>query len=390
MLSQFSIQIMNFYVLTRIFTRTHSTIAVAFIWIASALPALIFGPFSGVIVDSFSRRKMLVATNLLQAATISLLLFMGRGIFHLYVIVFLYWLFDLAYFPSQQASAAQLVAKKSLVLANTLFTFTQQFSILVGFGLGGVLLALLGGKSTIIVASVNLVLAAIAVRFLPYDTPPTKFGDKSLFKFWQDTRAGYKFIRTHSLVLMPFLILVFTQVLIAIIATTIPSYTHDVLGWDLNKASVILIIPGVLGAILTMYFLPSFIQKYRNKQIIEAGILMGGLALLAMFGVSFLPAFKTIPAMLIAVGLGACTALVLGPAQSLLQERTPNWFQGRVYGHMGFLLILATILPLLLAGTVADTLGIAVLMGVMGAIMVVTYFFIKERGDHVMANGFGF
>lgn len=389
MLSQFSIQIMNFYVLTRIFTRTHSTIAVSLIWIASALPALLFGPFSGVVVDSFSRRKMLVATNILQAVTIALLLFPARGIFHYYVIVFLYWLFDQAYFPSQQASASQLVEKKNLVLANTLFTFTQQFSILVGFGLGGVLLSIVGPTPTIIVATINLLLAAVAVRFLPYDVPPTKFADKNLFRFWQDLQAGYRFIRNHTLVLMPLLMIVFTQVFIAIISTTIPSYTHDVLHWDLNKAGVILIIPGVLGAILTLYSMPAVIKKYRKKIIIETGILIGGLALLAMFGIAFLPMFRTIPAMIIAIGLGMCTALVLAPSQALLQERTPTWFQGRVYGHMGFLLILTTILPLLFAGTIADALGIATLMGIMGVIMVLIYFFIKERGDYVLANGLG-
>lgn len=390
MLSQFSIQIMNFYVLTRIFSRTQSTIAVSLIWIASALPALLFGPFSGVIVDSFSRRKMLVATNILQALTIALLLLPARGIFHYYVIVFLYWLFDQAYFPSQQASASQLVDKKSLVLANTLFTFTQQFSILIGFGLGGILLSIFGPTPTVVVATINLLLAAVAVKFLPYDVPPTKFADKNLFRFWADLQAGYKFIRTHTLVWMPLLMIVFTQVFIAIISTTIPSYTHDVLQWDLNKAGVILIIPGVLGAILTMAYIPKIITKYRKKVLIELGVLVGGVALIAMFVISFLPVFKTLPAMLIAVGLGACTALVLAPSQALLQERTPPWFQGRVYGHMGFLLIVTTILPLLFAGTIADSFGIATLMGIMGMIMLIFYWFIKERGDHVLANGFGF
>ena len=67
-LSQISINLMNFYVLTQVFAKTQSTTAVALIWIAGAVPALIFGPFSGPIVDSVSRRKAIAAMHDLPSA----------------------------------------------------------------------------------------------------------------------------------------------------------------------------------------------------------------------------------------------------------------------------------------------------------------------------------
>ena len=154
LLSQMTINIMNFYVITRVYQATQSNIAVSLVWIASALPALVFGPFSGVLVDNFSRKKMLVLTNILQAISVAgALLISPRHIFPLYVITFLYWLFDQVYFPAQQASVPSLVPKKLLDSANGLFLITQQASILLGFGMGGLLLGFLGPKLTILLVN---------------------------------------------------------------------------------------------------------------------------------------------------------------------------------------------------------------------------------------------
>ena len=124
---------MNFYVVTRIFSLTSSTTAVSLMWIAGALPCLLFAPFSGPVVDGVSKRKSMIVTNLLQAASISLLFFVSKP-FSFYSVVFLYWFFDQIYMPSQQAATPQLVDKKLLPAANGLFLLTQQASLLVGFG----------------------------------------------------------------------------------------------------------------------------------------------------------------------------------------------------------------------------------------------------------------
>jgi len=82
-LSQMSINLMNFYVVTRIFSLTSSSTAVSLMWIAGALPCLLFAPFSGPVVDGVSKRKSMIVTNLLQASSISLLFFVVFGGLHI-------------------------------------------------------------------------------------------------------------------------------------------------------------------------------------------------------------------------------------------------------------------------------------------------------------------
>lgn len=388
MLSQVAINLMNFYVLTQVFSKTQSTTAVAMIWVASALPALLFGPFSGPIVDSMSRRKAMVVTNLLQAVSIALLFF-PHQLFSFYSVVFLYSFFDQIYLPSQQASIPELVGKKHLVSANGLFLLTQQASVLLGFGLGGILLALLGNTVTITIASASLVVAAIAVYFLPKDSPRTSFMEKDFGRFWKDLLTGYKYVQSHREVSLPLLMIICSQIFISVITIILPTFTHDVLGISLNFAGLMLIVPGAIGALMITYNLPRRLKTTRKKTIVQRGLFIGGLTLILFSLVGLLPAARFLAASLIAIGIGMAIASITVPSQTLIQEKTPNWLRGRVYSQLSFLLIVATTLPILAAGTLADILGVARLMGLMGALLLVTWYLFLKKGDYVLANGFG-
>ncbi|OGC92668.1 hypothetical protein A3D85_01255 [Candidatus Amesbacteria bacterium RIFCSPHIGHO2_02_FULL_47_9] len=389
-LSQLTINIMTFYVLTQIYTVTQSTIAVSLIWIASALPALIFGPFSGALVDSFSRRKLLILTNTAQAVVIFLALFISSSrVFSLYVIVFLYWLIDQLYLPSQQASVPATVDRKFLASANGLFLLTQQASLLVGFGLGGILLSILGSKLTIILASINLAVAAIATYYLPQDLPPRRStAEKNFLRFWQDFLVGYRFLKNHHLVLFPILMVILTQIFSAIISIILPSYTHDVLRLDLNHAGIILIVPGALGALAVTSSLPRLLKTKRKKDIMQAGLFSAGISLLVMASLTWIPSLfiKVFLSLLVAIGVGASFAAIAVPAQTLIQQHTPPWFRGRVYAHMSFLLILATTLPLFIFATIADSLGVATMIAIIGALLVGTYLYLRRHADLIIID----
>lgn len=390
MLSQFTIQLMSYFILTRIFEHTQSTIAVSLIWIAGSLPSIIFGPFSGPIVDRFSRRKLMLIMNILQAVTVFFTIFITTNIFPFYIVAFTYWFLDLLYYPSQQASAPALVTKDELPAANGLFLVTQQISVIVGFVIGGILLSSIGPTGTVLIASVNLILAAIAVYYLPKDEPTDDPNSKNVFDFWKELHEGYDYLRLHRVILLPLLLIISTQILISIISTSAPTYTDQILQLALSQASIYLIVPGTLGALAVTYYLPHYGAKYRKKQFIETGLFVASVAMLSLgfLGTIKFPLLRSLSAAIVTGALGASLALIIIPAQSLLQENTPAWLLGRVYGQMGFLLNLATLLPLLFAATVTDTIGISAMMSIIGVIVLLSYLLVQAKGDHVLHNGF--
>lgn len=390
-LSQLTINLVNYTILTRIFDVTDSTVAVALIWISYSLPALFFAPFSGTIVDQFSRRKMMVITNFLQAGVVALYLFIhtSNNIFPLYVIVFMYSFLDQLYLPAQQASVPSLVNKELLPSANGIFLLTQQFSVLIGFGLGGLFLATLGRSLTTIMAATLLIIAGISVALLPKDWSKNKRETSSWEEYLEDIKKGYLFVREHRAVLYPLLMIAVAQMFITIISVVLPSYAKEVLGVSINYASVYFVIPGSIGALALTYLLPKFLLHNRKKIVIEIGFAVAAVSLFALSLLSKAGSYKNPLAIFIALGLGVSIASIMVPAQTLLQEKTPSWLRGRVYAALNFLLIVGTTIPLLLSATISDFFGVATMIGLAATLVVVGLIFVVRKGDYVLANGFG-
>lgn len=80
---------------------------------------------------------------------------------------------------------------------------------------------------------------------------------------------------------------------------------------------------------------------------------------------------------------------IMVPAQTLLQEKTPTWLRGRVYGSLGFLMTVATSLPLIAAAAVTDLFGPSSTLALLAFLLFATFIFIYHRGDYVLANGLG-
>lgn len=372
MLSQFTIQIMNYYILTRVYSATSSSLAVSLVWIAGSLPALLFGPFSGAVVDRFSRRHLLILTNIGQGLIIaSTLLVSDSRIFPLYVIAFGYWALDQLYFPSQQASAPHLVKKEHLASVNGLFLLTQQAGIVIGFVLGGLLLTIFGGPFTIVFVTIAQVLAAIACFKLPHDSPQKVVLEKSLFQFWQDLQEGYHFIVGQKRIAMSLLVIICSQVIVSVLSTLLPAYGREILNIDLHVIGIMLITPGVIGAILSVLLLSRLEKRYTHSKLINIGLIIGALAMILMGSLNWItsPLIKIILGILSSVSLGISFVLISVPAQTYLQRNTPKELMGRIYGQLGFLLILSTTIPLLTAATIADAIGIAPMLVLLGLVV---------------------
>ena len=381
MLSQFTIQIMNYYILTRVYSATSSSLAVSLVWIAGSIPALIFGPFSGAIVDRFSRRHMLIFTNIGQGLIIaSALLVQDHRIFTLYVIVFGYWALDQLYFPSQQASAPHLVKKELLASANGLFLLTQQVGIVVGFVLGGLLLSVFGGPFTIVFAAVAQFIAAIACFRLPHDVPQREDLEKTLFQFWTDLREGYHFVVGQKKIAMSLLVIIASQVIVSVVSTLMPAYGREILNIDLHVIGALLITPGVIGAISTVLLLGRIEKKYTHSSLVKFGLVIGSLSIIGMGLLSWIPShlLKLALSIFMSICLGITFVLISVPSQTYLQKNTPKELLGRIYGQLGFLLILSTTVPLLTAATIADAIGIAPMLVLLGLVVL--------GGRYVMGN----
>lgn len=387
-LSQITLNMINFVMATRIYEKTGSTIAVSFLWVFFYLPSFFLGPFSGLFVDLWSLRSTLLVTNFLQGVTMLLFLFVGDKIYPIYTIVFIFSLLNQFYFPAEAASLPWLVKKKSLPLANSLFMITAQTSLILGLGVSGILMRLFGKNNPVIISAMALFIAAGAVYYLPKEGKiRRKFNINGFSKFWSQLGFGYSFIRSNKIVLFPILLTIFIQVLIVSLAVTIPSFASNLLKVDVQDAGPLMVVPLGLGALLGAFSLSRYFKNTRKKVLMRKGLTVA--FFIFMFFALILPLlgpYKVYFTVLTMFALGYCGFFIAIPNQTLLQENTPSILRGRVFGALGFLSTLVTLPFLIFSATIVDILGTGLFMFIAGIIVFIMLLMMDKAEAIIVAE----
>lgn len=393
-LSQLSINIMNFLLLTRLFALTSSGIATSFLWVSYSLPAILVGPLASAVVDVADRRKILIITNFLQFLTIFIYAFVFEyRVFLIYGVAMAYSLLNQFYVPSESASLPSLVERRSLPEANSLFFITQQFSLVLGFGIAGLLSKLLGFKNTLMLCSSFLFLAAVSVSFLPR----MKFGgvsferfDELLFAFFGRIKDGYDFIIKNRRVLFPFLLLLSMQIGLAIIMVNIPLFAEGILRVHSEKGGLLIVVPAGIGAAIGALVVPKILKKRaRKKTIIEYSLFSISLCLflLSFLFVLFSELWLIFLSFVIIIVLGLSFVGVVIPTQTFLQSVVPGGLRGRIFGNFWFLVTIATIFPVMFSGALSEFLGVRFLILILASICFTGYILAKRKGDLLINDG---
>jgi dTMP kinase len=137
--------------------------AVSGVWIATLLPALLFGPLAGAIADRMNRRITMIIGDIIRG-----LLFLSIPIFPnltwIYVVKFLAGCASLFWNPATAASVPNLVPKDKLERANQLSLLTTYGTAPVAAGLFSVL-ALISGPLAHVVPFLNPSKVNLALYF---------------------------------------------------------------------------------------------------------------------------------------------------------------------------------------------------------------------------------
>lgn len=396
-LSQVTINIMNFLLLAKIYAVTGSSIAISLLWLAYAIPALLFGPLAAASVDLVSRRKMLMAANILQAVVVFLTVFVNtQSIFLLYAVVLVYSLLNQFYVPAESAYLPSTVRSEDLAQANSLFFITAQASLVLGFGFAGLIEHAVGFKGALILCAALLFLAFVSTSFLPEIAPVKKIPgefEKVLKTFFESIIGGYEFIKANKSILYPLLLLLGLQSSLAIVVVSLPVIASRLLNISVNFSGVSIVVPAGIGAVLGSIYIPRIIKSgVRKKAIIETSLALVALVFLAMcFGISYLPQIYKIiltPLLLVLAGVGFLGINI--PTLTFLQSETPLWLRGRVFGNLYFLTTIVSVFPVLFSGAITEIFGIRTLFTIlaMGAGAVLIYS--RTHGDIMLKREFAY
>lgn len=390
--SQLSINMMLFLLGLVVYQSTGSNTAVSGLFMAFAIPALLFGMVAGVAVDRLDRKKVLFVCDLLRAILVGGLFFLSHNVGFVYLLVFLNALVTQFYVPAEAPTIPRLVSAGQVVTANSLFSFTYYSSMALGFILAGPILRILGPKLALAFLSSLFLIAAWSVSRLPQQESVigrkfwhlVRYDFLQIFgKVWRDLREGFLYVRSVPALFDALMLLTGTQVMIAILGTLGPGFADRVLGIDVRDASVVIIGPVVVGILLGALWVGNIGFRLKPTRLIKTGITAAGIILMlisltvrlkGITGFAWLfQDWVIFPVEIVFFFLlGVANSLLDVPANSILQQQAAGEMRGRVYGMLAAAVGGIGILPVVAGGLLADSLGVGKVIFLLG-VAVFTY-----------------
>lgn len=365
--------------------------------VAFSLPAVVFGPIAGVILDRVSKKTILVVSNGARVGTqglLAVLAYLGLNqaidpllfVVLIYVTIFLTSATGQFFAPAEGATIPLLVKREELFAANSLFTLTivaiQVLALVIYVPISVKWFGIIGALASL---AVFYVASTVLLLLLPRDEVTKRVkrkGESGVQRAWREIGDGWKFTIKFKAVLIAILQFSLVFTVISVLGELAPGYANRVLGLAAEDA-VFVFAPAGVGIVVASLFVVRFGQNLPRYVLPIAGMVVMGLGLMGMgaLGLNGVNALKTQFQILgfmlnatwliglIAPLVGIGIALVLIPAQTAVQEGATDEVRGRVL-TVQLTLANALSIPLLVAaGGLSDLFGIPLIIGTLGAIL---------------------
>jgi MFS family permease len=293
---------------------------------------LILAPITGVLVDRFDRRKLLMVAQILVTILVfsfSLLLFLGaEKVWHLYVFALCFGLIWAVNNPVRQTLVANSVPREALMNATALSAVAFNSMRTIGPSIGGLLIAFVGPALNFFIQ--GMLFLGVVAMLIPYRA---EYGTGNTLTNRETSAVrslieGFRYVLGHRptllVVAMSFVV---TITLLGSIFNMLPAYVPEVLGSDagddLGYLMTALGAGGVIGTILMARF-----SQYRHKGIQSLGAFIG--AAITVIVLSQISNFLAAAAVLALYQVFAQGVLTTN--MTMVQSMTPDHLRGRVVG----------------------------------------------------------
>lgn len=330
--------------------------------LAMTLPLVVSTLVAGTAVDFFGRRRISLVSDSLSGTAVTLVPLIAWGLgadaLNLAVLAVLAFFaagFDPAGTTARESMLPEAAARAgwSLARTNSIYEAILNLGYIVGPGIGGLMIATVGGINTMWITAGLFGLSILTIGSLRLEGTGKPARETRPGGWVSGIAEGLRFVwNMRVLRTLGLIDLAVTALYLPMESVLFPKYFSDQhqpaqLGWALMAIGF----GGVAGA-LGYAALSNHLR--RRTAVLTATLTFGA----ATVGVAFLP---PLPVILV---LCAVTGVVYGPIQPIynymMQTRAPHRLRGRVVGVMTGLTYAAGPLGLLVAGPLTDAAGLKV------------------------------
>ena len=364
-----------FAVITVMTFKLHSTAQqVTGIQIAYLLPIAILGILSGVFVDRWPVKRTLVASDLIRAGLVLMLIFV-HNVYGFYVVLAAISVVSSFFGPAQGVAIRSAVPLHGLRSANSLIQQVMFVMRIIGGPTAAFIVSHLGEKVCYIADSVSFFASAALIASLTLVIPKGNAGgqpiegrstpviaEKSgLARILEDMKEGASFIFHHAALLFVIVALAAGMFVMGCFGPLIAIFVRDTLHASTNVFGIASAMIGA-GLLIGITLLNAVAKNVKNNTLVYfglSGIAAGTLILAAAPHIVFHLGSRALATdiLLTVFGcfvIGFAAAGIIIPSQTMIQQETPPMMLGRVGSTVMSLIFSAQIAGLILSGILAN------------------------------------
>ncbi len=350
-----------------------SVLVLGLVGFASQFPILLFAPFGGVFSDRHDRRRLMLITQslaLFQSLLLAVLTFSGLiEVWHLLVLAVWLGLVNAVDTPARQSIISSLVKERAdLVNAIALNSFAMNSARFIGPALAGLLVSLSGETLCFFLNALSYaVMVVILLRIRLRQAPPQR---QPIMKV---LREGVAYTLASPPIRTLLGIVATLSFFLTPVVVVMPFYAREVFHGDASTLGLLMSCSGsgsLVGA--------AFLASRRNVGLIAWMVARAPfLATVSLMAFSVSTSLWLAMPLLVLVGLGMI--LTVATSNTLIQTLVHDHFRGRVMSYFTVAFLGLAPLGSLVAGAVADRVGVPATLFVGGILAAAVLVFLVRR-----------
>ena len=356
-LSILTSSIVNFAIVLWLSLETGSAEVLAFATMAALLPQSVLGLFTGIFIDRWKRKRvMIMADSFIAFCTLILAVlfyFDLAKISHIYVLLALRSVGSAFHMPAMQASVPLLAPKSELMRIAGINQVIQSVCNIAGPALAGLFITMMKMTNILLLDVAGAAFACLSLCFV-FIPDPSHEERNSELHLWREAKEAIMEVRNQYGLSWLFLLSILATFVIMPVSVLFPLMTLNHFAGNAFQVSVVEVSWGG-GALLAGALLG--LKKYRWNEILLINGMYIALGLTFLFS-GLLPVSGFIWfAVLTALG-GVCGSLYFATFTTVIQSRIDPGVMGRVFSFYMSFSMLPSMIGLLSTGFLADSIGL--------------------------------
>lgn len=356
-LSILTSSIVNFAIVLWLSLETGSAEVLAFATMAALLPQSVLGLFTGIFIDRWKRKRvMIMADSFIAFCTLILAVlfyFDLAKISHIYVLLALRSVGSVFHMPAMQASVPLLAPKSELMRIAGINQVIQSVCNIAGPALAGLFITMMKMTNILLLDVAGAAFACLSLCFV-FIPDPSHEERNSELHLWREAKEAIMEVRNQYGLSWLFLLSILATFVIMPVSVLFPLMTLNHFAGNAFQVSLVEVSWGG-GALLAGALLG--LKKYRWNGILLINGMYIALGLTFLFS-GLLPVSGFIWfAVLTALG-GVCGSLYFATFTTVIQSRIDPGVMGRVFSFYMSFSMLPSMIGLLSTGFLADSIGL--------------------------------